>query len=532
MSGFASFAQNSKSMRGRNNSIRTHKEGLAGLLSPRVGDPPALLYDPSPSLEQPLYERSLIRMVCSHYRSSVACLSSRDPLPCTELITQSQPSCACKSRLPSKRSLCYLGLESNLRIFLSTADGGVGKTAQETHWIPTLRWSLLPMSPAVSSPVDLAFVLSVEIFFAFFKFLSVHAWGSGSISITIGLCLSPSVIIPREETREKLNLSVPRSGAESDPKEKELEFTSQVRNSLILTEIFVLLLTRLAAEFKPPIWRIIVSALPAARRAVEVVDSVQSAKRQEPPDLMGGIPMKEAHLEGAISSKSSVSEWSHPVHDPYVGMSSGPASVGYSFSVSPSSRSVDSLIEGMKAKDVPSSGRSGPKRESFGMVLGFGKMLGPTMSLSTYGILQDMTLYAMALRHRKWVLLPSKYGTEGVAELTQGRKDKSFALTPTRVAKVGRGPTAELHSIDMSVIIEKRAGHRLFTGDERPAEGHESPRKSVDQSKVSRPSLLFSLVLERGFEGGGLKEVVPSRLQKDRRLHYVQGLVFLFFISR
>ena len=53
-----------------------------------------------------------------------------------------------------------------------------------------------------------------------------------------------------EETREKLNLSVPRSGAESDPKEKELEFTSQVRNSLILTEIFVLLLTRLAAEFK------------------------------------------------------------------------------------------------------------------------------------------------------------------------------------------------------------------------------------------------------------------------------------------
>lgn len=34
-------------------------------------------------------------------------------------------------------------------------------------------------------------------------------------------------------------------------------------------------------------------------------------------------------------------------------MSSGPASVGYSFSVSPSSRSVDSLIEGMKAK-VPS----------------------------------------------------------------------------------------------------------------------------------------------------------------------------------
>ncbi|CAI8592964.1 unnamed protein product [Vicia faba] len=337
-------------MRGRNNSIRTHKEGLAGLLSPRVGDPPALLYDPSPSLEQPLYERSLIRMVCSHYRSSVACLSSRDPLPCTELITQSQPSCACKSRLPSKRSLCYLGLESNLRIFLSTADGGVGKTAQETHWIPTLRWSLLPMSPAVSSPVDLAFVLSVEIFFAFFKFLSVHAWGSGSISITIGLCLSPSVIIPREETREKLNLSVPRSGAESDPKEKELEFTSQVRNSLILTEIFVLLLTRLAAEFKPPIWRIIVSALPAARRAVEVVDSVQSAKRQEPPDLMGGIPMKEAHLEGAISSKSSVSEWSHPVHDPYVGMSSGPASVGYSFSVSPSSRSVDSLIEGMKAK--------------------------------------------------------------------------------------------------------------------------------------------------------------------------------------
>ncbi|CAI8604887.1 unnamed protein product [Vicia faba] len=297
-------------MRGRNNSIRTHKEGLAGLLSPRVGDPPALLYDPSPSLEQPLYERSLIRMVCSHYRSSVACLSSRDPLPCTELITQSQPSCACKSRLPSKRSLCYLGLESNLRIFLSTADGGVGKTAQETHWIPTLRWSLLPMSPAVSSPVDLAFVLSVEIFFAFFKFLSVHAWGSGSISITIGLCLSPSVIIPREETREKLNLSVPR----------------------------------------PPIWRIIVSALPAARRAVEVVDSVQSAKRQEPPDLMGGIPMKEAHLEGAISSKSSVSEWSHPVHDPYVGMSSGPASVGYSFSVSPSSRSVDSLIEGMKAK--------------------------------------------------------------------------------------------------------------------------------------------------------------------------------------
>ncbi|CAI8592965.1 unnamed protein product [Vicia faba] len=151
---------------------------------------------------------------------------------------------------------------------------------------------------------------------------------------------------------------------------------------------------------------------------------------------------------------------------------------------------------------------------------------------STYGILQDMTLYAMALRHRKWVLLPSKYGTEGVAELTQGRKDKSFALTPTRVAKVGRGPTAELHSIDMSVIIEKRAGHRLFTGDERPAEGHESPRKSVDQSKVSRPSLLFSLVLERGFEGGGLKEVVPSRLQKDRRLHYVQGLVFLFFISR
>ncbi|CAI8592298.1 unnamed protein product [Vicia faba] len=103
---------------------------------------------------------------------------------------------------------------------------------------------------------------------------------------------------------------------------------------------------------------------------------------------------------------------------------------------------------------------------------------------STYGILQDMTLYAMALRHRKWVLLPSKYGTEGVAELTQGRKDKSFALTPTRVAKVGRGPTAELHSIDMSVISEKRAGHRLFTGDERPAEGHESPRKSVDQSKV------------------------------------------------
>lgn len=25
--------------------------------------------------------------------------------------------------------------------------------------------------------------------------------------------------------------------------------------------------------------------------------------------------MKEAHLEGAISSKSSVSEWSHPVHE-------------------------------------------------------------------------------------------------------------------------------------------------------------------------------------------------------------------------
>ncbi|KAI8558018.1 hypothetical protein RHMOL_Rhmol04G0056200 [Rhododendron molle] len=34
------------------------------------------------------------------------------------------------------------------------------------------------------------------------------------------------------------------------------------------------------------------------------------------------------------------------------GMSSGPASVGYSFSVSPSSRSVDSLIEGMKAKGL------------------------------------------------------------------------------------------------------------------------------------------------------------------------------------
>lgn len=41
------------------------------------------------------------------------------------------------------------------------------------------------------------------------------------------------------------------------------------------------------------------------------------------------------------------------VCSPYVGMSSGPASVGYSFSLSPSSRSVDSLIEGMKAK-VPS----------------------------------------------------------------------------------------------------------------------------------------------------------------------------------
>lgn len=40
--------------------------------------------------------------------------------------------------------------------------------------------------------------------------------------------------------------------------------------------------------------------------------------------------------------------------------------------------------------------------------------------------------------YQEWVLLPSKYGTEGVAELTQGRKEKSFALTPTRVAKVGR----------------------------------------------------------------------------------------------
>lgn len=41
------------------------------------------------------------------------------------------------------------------------------------------------------------------------------------------------------------------------------------------------------------------------------------------------------------------------VRSPDVGMSSVPANVGYSFSVSPSSRSVDSLIEGMKAK-VPS----------------------------------------------------------------------------------------------------------------------------------------------------------------------------------
>ncbi|KAL0300020.1 UNVERIFIED_CONTAM: Thioredoxin H9 [Sesamum calycinum] len=40
------------------------------------------------------------------------------------------------------------------------------------------------------------------------------------------------------------------------------------------------------------------------------------------------------------------------VHCLYVGMPSGPASVGYSFSVSPSSRSVDSLIEGMKAKVI------------------------------------------------------------------------------------------------------------------------------------------------------------------------------------
>ncbi|KAL5798318.1 hypothetical protein ACOSQ2_003138 [Xanthoceras sorbifolium] len=65
--------------------------------------------------------------VWSHYRSSVACLSSfyetgsSAVLACTELITQSQPSCACKSRLPSKRSLGYLGLGSFLRIFpLST----------------------------------------------------------------------------------------------------------------------------------------------------------------------------------------------------------------------------------------------------------------------------------------------------------------------------------------------------------------------------------------------------------------------------
>ena len=72
-----------------------------------------------------------------------------------------------------------------------------------------------------------------------------------------------------------------------------------------------------------------------------------------------------------------VSVWS-----PYVGMSSGPAIVGYSFSLSLSSRSVDSLIEDMifpklrfpslqclqilfGSKDVR---RSGPKRESFGSI--------------------------------------------------------------------------------------------------------------------------------------------------------------------
>ena len=31
--------------------------------------------------------------------------------------------------------------------------------------------------------------------------------------------------------------------------------------------------------------------------------------------MIGGIPMKEAHLEGVISSKSSMSEWSHLVHE-------------------------------------------------------------------------------------------------------------------------------------------------------------------------------------------------------------------------
>ncbi|KAK8946003.1 hypothetical protein KSP40_PGU006848 [Platanthera guangdongensis] len=37
-------------------------------------------------------------------------------------------------------------------------------------------------------------------------------------------------------------------------------------------------------------------------------------------------------------------------------------------------------------------------------------------------------------------------------------------------------------------IMEKRAGQRLFTEDERPAEGHKLPRKSVDQNKGQEAS--------------------------------------------